>query len=302
MAGRKDKNVVDYFPHYCTSTKTLCILENKYGHIGYSVWFKTLEILGSSENHYIDLRNEIDLYYLVSKMNIEEDTLVEIYNLLAKLGGIDKHLWSEKIIYSDNFIKNITDAYARRKNKCMQKSELYEFLGIKCTHKLNKCTHQYTEYSIEDKSIEEEKEKIYKKDFPENQEPELSEFKGTDTTVNTPEKLEDKTSALKDEIIGSGVYPKKELVEYYDYISNASTQLKDMWVKGLQAQRLTVALPVVQNAFFINLAAATEYKKYNQATIQRYFFNWMKKNAYQYKPRQDPSKPTFTSFNKSNAR
>ena len=146
------------------------------------------------------------------------------------------------------------------------------------------------------------KEKIYKKDFPENQEPELSEFKGTDTTVNTPEQPEDKTSAQKDEIIGSGVYPKKELNEYADYISQASTQLKDMWTKELQMQKIVVPLQSLQKAFLINLSLAAEYKKYNQASIQRYFFNWMKKNAYQYKPRQDSSKPTFTSFNKSNAR
>ena len=33
MAGRKDKNVVDYFPHYCISGKTLFIIENKYGNL-----------------------------------------------------------------------------------------------------------------------------------------------------------------------------------------------------------------------------------------------------------------------------
>jgi len=147
MAGRKDKNTVDYFPHYVNSGKTMFILESKFKHVGYSVWFKTLEILGKNENHYIDLRDDTDLLYLVSKLQITEEKLNDIYNLLAKLGAIDIDLWNEKIVFSENFIKNIEDAYTRRKNKCMQKLDLCTHLNINCEHKLNKLQHKTTKES-----------------------------------------------------------------------------------------------------------------------------------------------------------
>ena len=33
QTGRKDKNTVDYFPHYCIQGKTMFIIENKYNHL-----------------------------------------------------------------------------------------------------------------------------------------------------------------------------------------------------------------------------------------------------------------------------
>lgn len=156
MAGRKDKNTVDYFPHYCISGKTLFIIENKFSHLGYAVWFKTLELLGSSENHYIDLRNETDLLYLISKLKITEDQFNNIYNLFSKLGAIDSFLWSKKIIFSENFIKNIEDAYKRRNNLCMHKYDLCKHLSIKCNNIGKKGIQKPTKESKVYKSKEEE--------------------------------------------------------------------------------------------------------------------------------------------------
>lgn len=144
MAGRKDKNTVDYFPHFCESGKTIFILENTFGHKGYSAWFKTLELLGSSENHYIDLRNETDLLFLISKLKITEQELIQIYDLLSKLDAIDKWFWSKKIVYSENFIKNIGDAYKRRSNLCMNKCDLCKYLFNLCNGNDNKCMQEST--------------------------------------------------------------------------------------------------------------------------------------------------------------
>lgn len=155
MAGRKDKNTVDYFPHYCTTGKTLFIIESKFSHLGYSVWFKTLELLGSSENHFIDLRQETDLLFLVSKLKLTESELLDIYNLLAKLGAIDSFMWSKKIIFSENFIKNVDDAYKRRSNKCMHKCDLCKHLLFKCSHNSSKCGQKSTKESKGKESKEE---------------------------------------------------------------------------------------------------------------------------------------------------
>lgn len=141
MAGRKDKNTVNYFPHYCMGGKTIFILENKYGNDGYSVWFKVLELLGSTENHFIDCRELSSWEYLQAKMRLDSDKLNEILNCLSNLDAIHKELWENKIIWSVNFIRNINDVYLRRKSQCMDYNDL-------CSHLLIKCKHKYTSEGI----------------------------------------------------------------------------------------------------------------------------------------------------------
>ena len=133
--GRKDKFTVDYFPHNCTNGKTIFILESRFGNNGYAVWFKTLELLGSSNNHFIDCRNTTDWEFMSAKMQIEPDRLQQIYNLLANLKAIDQDLWEHKIIWSQKFIDNLEDVYSRRTNICMNKSDICKHLLIKCGQK-----------------------------------------------------------------------------------------------------------------------------------------------------------------------
>lgn len=141
MAGRKDKNVVDYFPHQCEHGKSLFILENKYPFKGYCVWFKTLELLGKAENHFIDCRKAEDWEYLSAYMKIPSDELQTIYDTCADIGSIHKELWENKVIWSLNFLKGIADVYRRRKSKMMNFLTLIEFLSIECKH-------QYDKYGI----------------------------------------------------------------------------------------------------------------------------------------------------------
>lgn len=133
--GRKDKFTVDYFLHNCNLGKTMFILESRFGNNGYAVWFKTLELLGASKNHFYDCRNTTDWEFLSAKMQVEPDTLQQIYDLIASLNAIDSDLWQEKIIRSQNFINNLDDVYSRRSSKCMNKSDLCKHLSIKCKQK-----------------------------------------------------------------------------------------------------------------------------------------------------------------------
>lgn len=112
--ARPKKQTVDYFPHSCTHKKTMFIIEQRFGNDGYAFWFKLLETLGNNEGHYIDLRNEEEREFLSSLTRIEWDKCAEILELLAKLGAIDKEFWNENIVWSDNFIENIKDAYRYR--------------------------------------------------------------------------------------------------------------------------------------------------------------------------------------------
>jgi hypothetical protein len=110
--------------------KTLFIIESKFGNDGYAAWFKILEMLGKSENHYIDCRNETDWEFMAAKIKLMSTSLNDIIDLLAKLNAINPILWNNKIIWSENFIKNIEDAYKRRNNKCMYFDEIVALTGI----------------------------------------------------------------------------------------------------------------------------------------------------------------------------
>jgi len=112
---RPKKQTVDYFPHTCTHKKTMFILEQKYGNDGYAFWFKLLEMLGSTEGHCLYFKNGMDWEYLIAKTKLEKEKCTEMLDLLANLKAIDKKLWNEnKVVWCDNFIENIKDAYRNR--------------------------------------------------------------------------------------------------------------------------------------------------------------------------------------------
>ena len=122
--ARPTKRTVDYFPHIIKQGKTMTILENKFGNDGYSFWFKLLEILGSTDGHFYEYRNITDIEFLLAKTNVSKEVAEEILELLANLKAIDKQLWAKKVIWSDNFVSNIEDAYSRRKVNVPHKPSL----------------------------------------------------------------------------------------------------------------------------------------------------------------------------------
>ena len=122
---RPRKQTVDWFPHSCSHGRTIFVLEKKHGIAGYAFWFKLLEILGSTEGHHINLNEPSALEYLQAYTHTENDTCLEILNLLATLGAIDPKLWEEKIIWSDNFVAGVAQAYRNRNTKIPARPDNY---------------------------------------------------------------------------------------------------------------------------------------------------------------------------------
>lgn len=122
--ARPKKAVVDYFPLDCDWSDSLKCIENSFGNNGFALWIKLLQKLGVSENHYIDCNNLKKWKLLYAEMRVNEDLCIQILDELAELGSIDKELWQQKIIYSENFVKRLTDVYTRRKMKLPTKTEL----------------------------------------------------------------------------------------------------------------------------------------------------------------------------------
>jgi hypothetical protein len=115
--ARPVKVTVDYFPHTTAHGDTVFILKSKWGNDGYAVWFQLLEKLGASDGHYIDCRRQVSLIRLAAYCGVTEEVLVEILNMLADLEAIDADLWQQKVIFCQQFIDGVMDAYSRRINK-----------------------------------------------------------------------------------------------------------------------------------------------------------------------------------------
>jgi len=121
---RPRKQTVDWFPHAINHGRTIFTLEQRYGIKGYAFWFKLLELLGNSEGHFLDYRDVPTSQYLQAYTNTEESDCVEILDLLASLGAIDKDLWHRKIIWSQGFVDGLAELYARRKIALPTKSSI----------------------------------------------------------------------------------------------------------------------------------------------------------------------------------
>lgn len=122
--SRPPKATVEYFPHFVNHGKTIFILENKYGNDGYAFWFKLLEILGATENHYIDCEIVESWEFLITKTHLNEAVTIEILNLLSRMDAIDKKLWGYKIIRSNNYVKNLSIVYLKRKTQAISNQEV----------------------------------------------------------------------------------------------------------------------------------------------------------------------------------
>lgn len=126
--ARPIKETVDYFPHSCNHHKTIFILENKFGNDGYAFWFKLLELLGSTKGHYLNYQteNESDWEFLQAKTNLDSNKCNQILDLLAKIDAIDKELWENRIVWSQNFVDGIADVYKNRRQEVPQKPSFYK--------------------------------------------------------------------------------------------------------------------------------------------------------------------------------
>lgn len=131
--GRKSKQTVDYFPHVCNHKKTMFVLEQQFParNSGYNGWFKLLETLGKSEGHFYDCSSRENWEYFCAYIQFDVDQADVFIEKLAILGAVDKSLWQEhKIIWSDNFVEGVADAYAKRKSNLPQKPSFRDENGV----------------------------------------------------------------------------------------------------------------------------------------------------------------------------
>lgn len=164
--ARPERKTVDYFPHYISDGKKMFYIEQKYGNDGYASWFKILESLASTDDHFLNLNNQMELLFLSAKCRVSESVLLSFLDDLSLLGEIDKFLWMNRIVYCHKFIESIQDAYSRRSNKCMDyDSFCIHFKGLCTTITLENFKKQYNNpqskvKEIKPKEIKEKESKL----------------------------------------------------------------------------------------------------------------------------------------------
>ena len=124
--ARPAKTKVDYFPHMTHSGKTIAILEARWGNDGYAFWFKLLELLGDSNDFSFNCNHSADWEYLLSKTRVTELVAEAILDKLAEIEAIDAGCWQQRIIWSDNLVRNLESVFVKRKQEAPQKPEFLE--------------------------------------------------------------------------------------------------------------------------------------------------------------------------------
>ncbi len=128
--ARPEKNTVDYFPFICAEGKKMYYLEEAYGNDGFATFVKILRELANTEYHYLDLSKNTTKMFLSAKCKVTKETLECIINDLVELGKFDKSFWDEfEVIWCQDFVDSIQDAYKKRSNKCLNKKGLRELLN-----------------------------------------------------------------------------------------------------------------------------------------------------------------------------
>ncbi len=124
--ARPFKTTCDYFPHYTEPGKTLFTIERKYGNDGYSVLFKTFEMIGKADHHFIELNNPGVQEYFTARCGC--DNAIEIVRMLANMGTFDFTLLQKfNVIYSEAFVNNLKSLYARRGVYVCSKADIEDY-------------------------------------------------------------------------------------------------------------------------------------------------------------------------------
>lgn len=158
--GRKARLTVDYFPHYIGDGKKTFTITEKYGNDGYATWWKILELLAKTDNHYLDLSTEAEIMFVASFCKVSESLLIDIVSDIVKLEEIDAELWESRIVWNQKFIESIQFAYFKRNNPCIDRNGLIDMLTAKGRLKAMK-----KQKTGKTNDLEPENEKVYRFDF-----------------------------------------------------------------------------------------------------------------------------------------
>jgi len=175
--GRPQRHDVDYFPFYVKDGKTLFVLESKYGCTGTGFFTNVMKFLSRTPDHHFCISDPGDRMWFFSKTYCDEESGLDMLNLMAQTKKIDPGLWHHKqVIVSQDHLDSITDAYKRRNNDIITIHE------VKRLYRLNESRNLYTNGLIPTKKQDE----LSLDEFSQAENHKLKDTKGKDTKI-TPE-------------------------------------------------------------------------------------------------------------------
>lgn len=137
--ARPERNSVDYFPFLCEEGNKMFYLEETYGNDGFATFVKLLRELAKTDYHYLNLSKPSTMMYLSAKCKVQKTVLEAIINDLVDLGKFDAVLWKENnIVWCQDFIESVQDAYKKRNNNCITFDGLLTLLDSLGIRKLKK--------------------------------------------------------------------------------------------------------------------------------------------------------------------
>lgn len=167
--ARPERNNVDYFPFICEDGNKMFYIEETYGNDGFAVFVKILRELAKTNYHYLDLSRPTTVMFLSAKCKVSKEILISIVKDLVDLGKFDSILWNENnIIWCQDFVDSIQDAYFKRKNKCITYEGLLLLLiglGVRKPNKSKPIVSVKPQSIVEEIKLEETKVNKTKNDF-----------------------------------------------------------------------------------------------------------------------------------------
>jgi len=115
--ARPERHDADYFPFYAKDGKTLFILENKYQCKGTGFFTNVMRFLTQQPDHYFCIAEDSDRMYFFSRTKCDEESGIDMLNIMAKTGKIHSTLWvSYQVIVSPDLLRSLFYLYKKRKN------------------------------------------------------------------------------------------------------------------------------------------------------------------------------------------
>ena len=255
--ARPPKNNVEYFPFICEEGKKMYYIEETYGNDGFATFVKILRELGKADYHYLNLSSPSTVMFLSAKCKVQKEVLLSIVNDLVELGKFDKLLWSENnIIWCQDFVDSVQDAYKKRNNKCITYDGLLLLLfslGVRKPSKLPSKGYGNPQSKVEETKEEERREEETKTDTtsPHFLNPEISD-QVTQLTVEQCRERYDKECQSQKEAIGMNLRIKpdkiKLLQDRFDTIVKSKSTTKTFhdytnhfanWVNKLPSEEIS---------------------------------------------------------------
>lgn len=159
--ARPERNNVDYFPFICEDGNKMFYIEETYGNDGFATFVKLLRELAKTNYHYLDLSKPTTVMFLSAKCKVSKETLLSIIKDCVELGKFDAMLWNENsIIWCQDFVDSIQDAYSKRNNKCITYDGLLLLLiglGVRKLSKVKSTVPGNTQSIVEDSKVDKNK-------------------------------------------------------------------------------------------------------------------------------------------------